>query len=474
MDAYRLTNGFRAGGSQLQRGAPNAVAALLIQSKVMDKRHSALISMANDFTSYQVSLAEPTPRPRSPLFRPNPAMESDAVLADNRKMERPNIRHETNSITRSIETPKRIARGNLVRSNTLDSDAVLAERIHSRIARQQHAGDGSKTSPARRSHCTTSFQAFMRDAASHPAPCTQKTRSMQGDRAPFVTAIRSATLAKKHARPNPKAKQQQKSNDITFNPPQRRTHFSRRAANAKRYCAVSAERSSSEESRSWLDGRKPSTTTATRRANTQSALASTALRWEATCDDSDDEAAENSGGSNTPLPDKAMAGMLQLQEMWPEYTFRRFRVWNEKLVKMYDAQRDIHDFTDTEERLLWHGTNLVSAHEIMANGFNRSHCGVAHGSKYGSGTYFTTNLRYAARFCVTSGDDQTKAMFLCRVSVGTWAKGQKGMVEPPRKENAGSAGERYDSTVNDVDNPTIWCVFRDFQAVPVYLFVGRT
>lgn len=58
-------------------------------------------------------------------------------------------------------------------------------------------------------------------------------------------------------------------------------------------------------------------------------------------------------------------------------------------------------------------------------------------------------------------------MFLSKVLVGSWAKGSPEMVEAPHKDAEGL--RRFDSVVDDVENPNMFCVFRDFQALPLYL-----
>jgi len=115
------------------------------------------------------------------------------------------------------------------------------------------------------------------------------------------------------------------------------------------------------------------------------------------------------------------------------------------------------------ERLLWHGTSWDSVANIVRHGFNRAYCG-RHGAKLGRGTYFTEDVSYALRFC---GRTPRRAVFLSGVLPGRCCKGEDGLVEPPA--TADGSGTRFDSTVDDVDRPKVFCVFRDFQALPLYL-----
>merc|ERR1719433_105492 len=114
------------------------------------------------------------------------------------------------------------------------------------------------------------------------------------------------------------------------------------------------------------------------------------------------------------------------------------------------------------ERLLWHGTPWESISNIVQNGFNRAYVG-RHGTKLGRGTYFAEDATYALRFC---GRARSRAVFLAGVLPGRWCRGEEGLVEPPVVE---ALGTRFDSTVDDPKHPRIFCVFRDFQALPLYL-----
>lgn len=112
------------------------------------------------------------------------------------------------------------------------------------------------------------------------------------------------------------------------------------------------------------------------------------------------------------------------------------------------------------ERLLWHGTSWDSAANIIRHGFNRAYSG-RHGSRLGRGSYFTEDPSYALRFCGRGN----KAVFLAGVLPGRFCKGAEGLVEPPPDDS----GVRFDSTVDDPQNPRAFCVFRDFQALPLFL-----
>lgn len=117
---------------------------------------------------------------------------------------------------------------------------------------------------------------------------------------------------------------------------------------------------------------------------------------------------------------------------------------------------------------LWHGTAWATVPKILRQGFNRSFAG-RHGTLLGVATYFSTDLAYSHRFCDRrgGGKEGTKVLLLSRVLVGNYCKGASSDMEPPIMDK--ETGERFDSTVDNEERPGIFAVFRDFQAVPLFL-----
>uniref|UniRef100_A0A7S0ZXP1 Poly [ADP-ribose] polymerase n=1 Tax=Noctiluca scintillans TaxID=2966 RepID=A0A7S0ZXP1_NOCSC len=141
---------------------------------------------------------------------------------------------------------------------------------------------------------------------------------------------------------------------------------------------------------------------------------------------------------------------------------------------MFEALREnlrVQRGSDNEslECELWHGTTWASVPKILRSGFNRSFAG-RHGTRLGIGTYFSTDLAYSHRFC-EANQKGTKVILLARVLVGRYCKGTSTDVEPPLLDE--STGERYDSTVDNEEKPSIFAVFRDFQALPLLLLEFR-
>lgn len=131
------------------------------------------------------------------------------------------------------------------------------------------------------------------------------------------------------------------------------------------------------------------------------------------------------------------------------------------LAAAYAAARE----TLGPERLLWHGTSWECVPNIVRHGFNRAYAfNARHGSKLGRGVYFAEDPGYALRFAGKS--QRTRAMLLAGVLPGKHTRGKEGLLEPPADS---SGGFRFDSTCNDVKRPRVFCVFKDFQALPLYL-----
>lgn len=86
---------------------------------------------------------------------------------------------------------------------------------------------------------------------------------------------------------------------------------------------------------------------------------------------------------------------------------------------------------------------------------------------FGKGAYFARDFQYSAQSRYSTPDDTgTKYVFLCKVLTGKFQRGTPDMVEP---QMIPGTLLRYDSTVDDANNPTIFVAYRDSQAYPEYL-----
>mmetsp|Transcript_7027 Transcript_7027/g.22966 ORF Transcript_7027/g.22966 Transcript_7027/m.22966 type:complete len:155 (+) Transcript_7027:6119-6583(+) len=64
-------------------------------------------------------------------------------------------------------------------------------------------------------------------------------------------------------------------------------------------------------------------------------------------------------------------------------------------------------------------------------------------------------------------DSDTQHLFVCRVIVGVPCKGRDGAPAPDVRNN--ETLELYDTTVDDVEKPSVYVTYNDHQAYPQYL-----
>ena len=114
------------------------------------------------------------------------------------------------------------------------------------------------------------------------------------------------------------------------------------------------------------------------------------------------------------------------------------------------------------EKQLFHGTvdDMAVVRGICHNNVDFRLSG-KNGTVYGEGAYFARDAKYSHSY--TRGP--VRFMFLSKVLVGQYARGQSSYKRPPAK--AGHA--LYDSCVDDVTNPQIYVIFEMAQSYPEFL-----
>ncbi|NXW75116.1 PAR14 polymerase, partial [Hirundo rustica] len=147
------------------------------------------------------------------------------------------------------------------------------------------------------------------------------------------------------------------------------------------------------------------------------------------------------------------------------------RVQNVYFWKNYQIKKcemDKKNGNRNNERLLFHGTSQESLTFINKNGFNRSYAGT-HAANFGNGTYFAVNASYSANDIYSKPDvNGKKYMYLARVLVGEYSLGKKGSITPARK-NVSNSVDLFDSSTDNVNQPSMFIIFNDIQAYPEYL-----
>ena len=116
------------------------------------------------------------------------------------------------------------------------------------------------------------------------------------------------------------------------------------------------------------------------------------------------------------------------------------------------------------ELLISHRCSSDLAPKILQQGFNRSFCG-KHNTLYGKGVYFARDASYSTYplYCTPDAKD-IQTVFLVRVVVGEYCKGIKHAVTPAMRNAL--KNQLYDSTVDNVNDPSIFVTYHDAQAYP--------
>jgi hypothetical protein len=92
------------------------------------------------------------------------------------------------------------------------------------------------------------------------------------------------------------------------------------------------------------------------------------------------------------------------------------------------------------------------------------------GKLYGAGVYFAKNSGYSLGYGVPDANNHNRRkMFLCKVLLGVWTRGEEGMSKPPIIDPVVSNVDRYDSTVDNPHDPRIFVTFQDNTVYPAYI-----
>ena len=91
---------------------------------------------------------------------------------------------------------------------------------------------------------------------------------------------------------------------------------------------------------------------------------------------------------------------------------------------------------------------------------------------YGHGIYFARDASYSAQPIYSKPDSSGhKYIFLAKVLVGEYTRGDSKYVVPPPKDRQKDQNILFDSMVDDEDDPSIFVVGPDAQYYPEYLII---
>ncbi|KAM9293647.1 protein mono-ADP-ribosyltransferase PARP12-like isoform 2-T2 [Morus bassanus] len=163
---------------------------------------------------------------------------------------------------------------------------------------------------------------------------------------------------------------------------------------------------------------------------------------------------------------------LFLQTMRSYEVLRIRRIQNPSLWKVFQWQKEQmkreNGGKEVNEKLLFHGTKASFVEAICIHNFDWRICG-SNGTNYGKGSYFARDASYSHAYC--QAVVKPNIMFVARVLVGNYVKGNTAYVRPPTKSADGL--RFYDSCVDDESNPSIFVVFEKYQIYPEYLIEYR-
>ncbi|KAI2504935.1 platelet-activating factor acetyltransferase [Fragilaria crotonensis] len=161
---------------------------------------------------------------------------------------------------------------------------------------------------------------------------------------------------------------------------------------------------------------------------------------------------------------------IQNLPLWQSYAVMRQIILTRDIDTPHHRINNLN-LTDIERKCLFHGTCSDVVPKIVTQGFNRAFAG-RHAVRYGKGVYFARDASYSSNETFSAPDsDGIQRMFLCRAIVGDWCQGVEGQLTPDAKPH--NALELFDSTVDDVSNPSIFVIYHDAQSFPAYLISFR-
>ena len=120
------------------------------------------------------------------------------------------------------------------------------------------------------------------------------------------------------------------------------------------------------------------------------------------------------------------------------------------------------------EKQLFHGTSPGVVDSICKQNFDWRLHG-QNGTKYGKGSYFAVEASSSCSYANVGDAEECYVMFLARVLVGSYIKGQSTLQRPPAKDPTNPGSDLYDSCVDNTRNPKFFVVFDMDQCYPEYI-----
>ena len=150
--------------------------------------------------------------------------------------------------------------------------------------------------------------------------------------------------------------------------------------------------------------------------------------------------------------------------------YRKYILTKNEIESKYANAQGYWLLSPILELSLFHGTLEDSIQKINRDGFDRSYSGSTNGTIFGHGVYFARELSYAAQDLYSKPNlARQKCVYSAKVLVGLSCPGNKEMRHLPENQQANRL--QFDSAVDQMQNPSIYVVFKDMQAYPEYLLI---
>lgn len=159
---------------------------------------------------------------------------------------------------------------------------------------------------------------------------------------------------------------------------------------------------------------------------------------------------------------------IQNSELHKQFAIQKLKIIKKKRSDQNNVQikNQSNDQNSDQYTLdLFHGTREDAYKKIIYNGFDRNYSG-RNATYYGKGVYFATQSSYSDKYAFPAKNDGVKRMFLAEVVIGECCLGEKNMQTIPIKKGT---NEAYDCAVDQLDNPTMYVVFKDSSAYAHYM-----
>ncbi|CAL4124620.1 unnamed protein product, partial [Meganyctiphanes norvegica] len=153
--------------------------------------------------------------------------------------------------------------------------------------------------------------------------------------------------------------------------------------------------------------------------------------------------------------------ITKIERIQNPFHYRAFANKVQDMIAVYN-----NDSSKADVRQLFHGTKSAVIKSICSENFDWRLHGTSTGNVYGRGTYFSPDVKLSYGYCQPDPSSGSKYMFIAKVAVGTMIVGDSSMARPPIN-NATSMP--YDTTVNNMSNPTIIVKYDKQEYYPEYI-----